>query len=109
MKYAAELFGTFVLVFAGLTTAVISGGKVGNVGVAMAFGLSLLAMAPCLGRDDRAELHVPTLERDPDLVRPVEQVVDVVPPHRREIFRLVAVEEHAFEDFTGQVCDTSDG
>jgi len=42
MKYAAELFGTFVLVFAGLTTAVIAGGKVGNVGVAMAFGLSLL-------------------------------------------------------------------
>ena len=29
MKYAAELFGTFVLVFAGLTTAVIAGGKVG--------------------------------------------------------------------------------
>src|SRR5215813_11007898 len=49
MKYAAELFGTFVLVFAGLTTAVIAGGKVGNVGVAMAFGLSLLAMAYALG------------------------------------------------------------
>ena len=27
MKYAAELFGTFVLVFAGLTTAVIAGEK----------------------------------------------------------------------------------
>ncbi|HZI56170.1 MAG TPA: aquaporin Z [Verrucomicrobiae bacterium] len=49
MKYAAELFGTFVLVFAGLTTAVIAGGKVGNVGVAMAFGLSLLAMAYAVG------------------------------------------------------------
>jgi aquaporin Z len=49
MKYAAELFGTFVLVFAGLTTAVIAGGKVGNVGVAMAFGLSLLAMAFAVG------------------------------------------------------------
>ena len=49
MKYAAELFGTFVLVFAGLTTAVIAGGKVGNVGVALAFGLSLLAMAYALG------------------------------------------------------------
>src|SRR5436305_6849182 len=49
MKYAAELFGTFVLVFAGLTTAVIAGGKVGNVGVAMAFGLSLLAMAYTVG------------------------------------------------------------
>ena len=49
MKYAAELFGTFVLVFAGLTTAVIAGGQVHNVGVAMAFGLSLLAMAYALG------------------------------------------------------------
>ena len=49
MKYAAELLGTFVLVFAGLTTAVIAGGKVGNVGVAMAFGLSLLAMAFAVG------------------------------------------------------------
>ncbi|HEV7521898.1 MAG TPA: aquaporin Z [Candidatus Angelobacter sp.] len=49
MKYAAELFGTFVLVFAGLTTAVIAGGKVGNVGVAMAFGLSLIAMAFAVG------------------------------------------------------------
>src|SRR5436305_6535233 len=49
MRYAAELFGTFVLVFAGLTTAVIAGGKVGNLGVAMAFGLSLLAMAYAVG------------------------------------------------------------
>jgi len=49
MKYAAELFGTFVLVFAGLTTAVIAGGQVHNVGVAMAFGLSVVAMAYALG------------------------------------------------------------
>jgi aquaporin Z len=49
MKYAAELFGTFVLVFAGLGTAVIAGGKVGNVGVAMAFGLALMAMAYSVG------------------------------------------------------------
>jgi aquaporin Z len=49
MKYAAELFGTFVLVFAGLTTAVIAGGQVHNVGVAFAFGLALMAMAYTLG------------------------------------------------------------
>jgi aquaporin Z len=49
MKYAAELFGTFVLVFAGVGTAVIAGGKVGNVGVALAFGLSLVAMAYSVG------------------------------------------------------------
>ncbi|MGH9569047.1 MAG: aquaporin, partial [Candidatus Angelobacter sp.] len=44
MKYAAELFGTFVLVFAGLGAAVLAGGQVGNLGVAFAFGLALLAM-----------------------------------------------------------------
>jgi aquaporin Z len=49
MKYAAELFGTFVLVFAGLGTAVFAGSQVGNVGVALAFGLALLAMAFSVG------------------------------------------------------------
>jgi len=49
MKYAAELFGTFVLVFAGVGTAVLAGGQVGNVGVAFAFGLALLAMAYTMG------------------------------------------------------------
>ena len=49
MKFAAELFGTFVLVFAGLGTAVLAGSQVGNVGVAMAFGLALLAMAFSIG------------------------------------------------------------
>lgn len=49
MKYAAELFGTFVLVFAGLGAAVLGGSKFGIVGVALAFGLSLMAMAYALG------------------------------------------------------------
>ncbi len=49
MKYAAELFGTFVLVFAGLGTAVLAGSQVGNIGVAFAFGLSLMAMAFAIG------------------------------------------------------------
>lgn len=49
MKYAAELFGTFVLVFAGLCAAVIAGDQVHNVGVALAFGLSLMAMCYALG------------------------------------------------------------
>ncbi len=49
MKYAAELFGTFVLVFAGVGTAVLAGSQVGNVGVAFAFGLALMAMAFALG------------------------------------------------------------
>lgn len=49
MKYAAELFGTFVLVLAGLGAAVLGGSKFGIIGVALAFGLSLMAMVYALG------------------------------------------------------------
>ena len=47
--YFAELVGTFVLVFGGVGSAVIAGNKIGNVGVALAFGLALLAMAYAIG------------------------------------------------------------
>jgi aquaporin Z len=43
--YLAELVGTFVLVFGGVGSAVLAGDKIGNVGVALAFCLALLAMA----------------------------------------------------------------
>lgn len=48
-KYAAELVGTFVLVFGGVGSAVLAGSKIGNVGVALAFGLALLAMVYAIG------------------------------------------------------------
>jgi len=48
-RAAAELVGTFVLVFAGVGTAVISGDKVGIVGIGFAFGLALLVMAYAIG------------------------------------------------------------
>lgn len=48
-RSAAEMLGTFVLVFGGIGTAVFAGHQVGNVGVAFAFGLSLLAMAYAIG------------------------------------------------------------
>jgi aquaporin Z len=48
-RASAELVGTFVLVFCGVGTAVIAGKHVGNLGVAFAFGLSLLAMAYAIG------------------------------------------------------------
>ncbi len=48
-RSAAEAIGTFVLVFGGVGTAVIAGHQVGNVGIAFAFGLSLLAMAYAIG------------------------------------------------------------
>jgi aquaporin Z len=48
-RYAAELIGTFVLVFGGCGSAVLAGGKIGFAGVAFAFGLSLLAMVYTIG------------------------------------------------------------
>src|SRR5690349_1037955 len=48
-RYLAEGIGTFVLVFAGCGSAVLAGDKIGNVGVALAFGLSLLAMVYAIG------------------------------------------------------------
>ena len=48
-RYAAELVGTFVLVFCGIGTAVLAGEVVGNLGVGLAFGLALLAMVYVIG------------------------------------------------------------
>jgi aquaporin Z len=48
-KYIAELIGTFVLVFGGCGTAVLAGDHVGYLGVALAFGLTLLTMAYAIG------------------------------------------------------------
>jgi aquaporin Z len=48
-RAGAEFVGTFVLVLGGVGSAVIAGDKIGNLGVAFAFGLSLLAMAYAVG------------------------------------------------------------
>lgn len=48
-KYAAECFGTFVLTFFGCGSAAIAGSKLGTLGIAMAFGLSIVAMAFVIG------------------------------------------------------------
>lgn len=51
-KYIAELIGTFVLVLFGCGSAVLTGGITGTLGIlgiAMAFGLSIVAMAYCIG------------------------------------------------------------
>jgi aquaporin Z len=52
-RFAAELFGTFWLVFAGCGSAVLAAafpqGGIGHLGVAFAFGLSLLTMAYAIG------------------------------------------------------------
>ncbi len=48
-KYIAEFIGTFTLVLVGCGTAVIAGEEVGMVGIALAFGLALIAMAYGIG------------------------------------------------------------
>lgn len=48
-RYAAEFIGTFVLVFTGCGAAVLSGSKIGYIGVALAFGLALLVMVYAIG------------------------------------------------------------
>ncbi len=48
-RYFAEALGTFVLVLGGVGTAVLAGNVVGVLGVAFAFGLSLLVMVYVIG------------------------------------------------------------
>lgn len=48
-KYLAEFIGTFTLVLFGCGTAVVAGGNVGVLGIAIAFGFALIAMAYGIG------------------------------------------------------------
>ena len=48
-KYGAEALGTFVLTFFGCGSAAVAGSVLGNLGIAFAFGLSIVAMAFAIG------------------------------------------------------------
>jgi aquaporin Z len=48
-KYVAELIGTMVLVLMGCGSAVVAGYYIGNVGIAFAFGIAVLAMVYAIG------------------------------------------------------------
>lgn len=48
-RLLAELVGTFVLVFGGVGTAVLAGSHVGFLGIALAFGLTVVVGAYALG------------------------------------------------------------
>src|SRR5947209_20580513 len=59
-KYLAELFGTFALVFAGTGALVINeatGGAITHVGIALTFGLVVLAMIYTVGDISGAHLN----------------------------------------------------
>jgi len=49
-KYLAELLGTFVLVLMGTGSAVVAGKEIGVLGIALAFGLSVLVMVYAIGQ-----------------------------------------------------------
>ncbi|WP_044356710.1 MIP/aquaporin family protein [Paenibacillus sp. E194] len=48
-KYLSELIGTFVLVLFGCGSAATAGAQLGNLGIAFAFGLSIVALAYVIG------------------------------------------------------------
>ncbi|GAV15133.1 MIP/aquaporin family protein [Paenibacillus sp. NAIST15-1] len=48
-KYLSELIGTFVLVLFGCGSAATVGAQLGNLGIAFAFGLSIIALAYVIG------------------------------------------------------------
>lgn len=48
-KYGAEALGTFVLTLFGCGSAAIAGATLGTLGIAFAFGLSIIAMAFVIG------------------------------------------------------------
>ena len=56
-KFFAELIGTFVLVFGGCGTAVFAGRAFGFLGVSIAFGLTVVAMAYGVGHISGAHLN----------------------------------------------------
>ena len=48
-KYLAEFIGTLLLVFVGLGSAIFDGKSIGALGISLAFGLTLVAMAYAIG------------------------------------------------------------
>lgn len=48
-KYLAEFIGTFILVFVGCGAASIGGAKLGALGIGLAFGLAIIAVAYSIG------------------------------------------------------------
>jgi len=59
-KYIAELIGTFALVFCGTGAIIIdglSGGALGNIGIAITFGLIVMAMIAAVGEKSGAHIN----------------------------------------------------
>src|ERR1700687_4154240 len=48
-RYLAEFFGTWILMFAGIGTALYDGKNIGHLGISLAFGLTLTALIYAIG------------------------------------------------------------
>ena len=93
-KLAAEFIGTFALVFAGTGAIVIdeaSGGAVTHVGVALTFGLIVLAMIYTVGDISGAHLN-PAVSLGFFAARrfPVREVIRTLPANAGERGQLAA-------------------
>ena len=56
-KMVAEAFGTFILVFFGVGSAVLMGDHIGMLGISLAFGISIIAAAYSIGAISGAHLN----------------------------------------------------
>lgn len=56
-KYVAELIGTFWLVLGGCGSAVLAGSGIGTLGIAIAFGLTVLTMVYAIGHISGCHLN----------------------------------------------------
>ncbi len=56
-KMIAEAFGTFILVFFGVGSAVLMGDHIGMLGISLAFGISIVAAAYSIGAISGAHLN----------------------------------------------------
>ena len=56
-RYICELIGTLVLVLFGCGSAAIAGETLGTLGIALAFGLSIVAMAYVIGNTSGCHIN----------------------------------------------------
>ena len=55
--FAAEVVGTTVLMLGGPGSAILAGDRIGTLGIALAFGFSLLIMAYAIGHVTGANIN----------------------------------------------------
>lgn len=78
-RYAAEFLGTFALVLAGTGAIVVndlSGGTITHVGIALTFGLVVLAMIYTIGDISGAHINPAPKHMPPEEFRKVRDLIE---------------------------------